>query len=189
MNAPVVTDLSVGQPTLLLAMPQLDDPNFRHAVVLLCQHSEEGAWGVVVNRPTGQKAARAVQMEPPILGVSDLEIWVGGPVDPERGCILLGSDPKDDEAVRLADGLFLSGSAVLLRRLLEGEAPPRTRVFMGYAGWGPGQLEQEMQQSAWLFADADPELIFDTSAAEMWEAAIRRLGADPASLQVSSGVH
>jgi putative transcriptional regulator len=189
MTEPGVTELAIGQPTLLLAMPQLDDPNFRRAVILLCQHSEEGAWGVVVNRPTGQKAARAVQMDPPIAGSSDLEIWVGGPVDSGRGCILLGADPGGDEAVRIADGLYLSGSALLLRRLLESEAPARTRVFMGYAGWGPGQLEQEMQQSAWLFSDADPDLIFDTSPAEMWEAAIRRLGADPASLQSSSGVH
>ena len=185
----VIKDLETVSPALLLSMPQLEDPNFRRSVVLLCQHSTEGAWGLVLNRPTGQRAAEVVQLDPPLIGDSGLDIWVGGPVEPSRGCILLGEDPEDPDAVELASGLFLSGSPRLLRRLLEHTPPPRTRLMMGYAGWGPGQLEAELTQSAWLIGDLDLDLVFDTDAAAMWETAIRRLGADPATLQMSTGVH
>ena len=176
-------------PAFLLSMPQLDDPNFRRTVVLLCQHSSEGAWGLVLNRPTGTPAVEAVRMEPPIARDNGLELWVGGPVEPERGCILLGDDPNDEEAVQIGAGLFISGSAALLRRLLEGEAPPHTRLLMGYAGWGPGQLDEELRASAWLISEVESDLIFDVAADQMWETAIRRLGADPSSLHMSFGVH
>ncbi len=185
----VIKDLESVSPALLLSMPQLEDPNFSRSVVLLCQHSAEGAWGLVLNRPTGQRAAEVVQLDPPLVGDSGLDIWVGGPVEPSRGCILLGDDPKDPDAVELAAGLFLSGSPRLLRRLLEHAPPRRTRLMMGYAGWGPGQLEAELTQSAWLIGDLDLDLVFDIDAAVMWETAIRRLGADPANLQMSSGIH
>jgi len=184
-----MTDRTELAPALLLSMPQLDDPNFKHSVVLLCQHTAEGAWGLVLNRPTDTPAAQAVKMDPPLASDSDLELWVGGPVEPERGCILLGEDPHDDDAVEICEGVFISGSATLLRRLMEGGAPERTRLLMGYAGWGPGQLDAELRESAWLISDVATDLIFDTSASAMWEAAIRRLGADPAALQMSPGVH
>ncbi len=170
-------------------MPQLDDPNFSRTVVLLCQHGAEGAWGLVLNRPTGTTAADAVRMDPPVERDNGLGLWVGGPVEPERGCILLGDDPGDEDAVQVCDGLYISGSAVLLRRLLDGESPARTRLLMGYAGWGPGQLDAELRASAWLISDVQTDLIFDMPAEQMWEAAIRRLGADPAALHMSPGVH
>ena len=177
-------------PALLLSMPQLDDPNFRRTVILLCQHSVEGAWGLVLNRPTGTPAVQAVRLEPPVSTENNLELWVGGPVEPERGCILMGEDPDDEEAVEVCDGIYISGSAALLRRLLEhADPPPRTRLLMGYAGWGPGQLDAELRESAWLISEVDPQLIFTVKAGEMWEAAIRRLGADPSALQMSPGVH
>ena len=184
-----MSDRTELAPALLLSMPQLDDPNFKHTVVLLCQHTTEGAWGLVLNRPTTTPAAQAVKMDPPIDADNGLELWVGGPVEPERGCILLGEDPHDDEAVEICEGVFISGSATLLRRLMEGQVPARTRLLMGYAGWGPGQLDAELRESAWLISDVATDLIFDVSAGAMWEAAIRRLGADPAALQMSPGVH
>jgi putative transcriptional regulator len=91
--------------------------------------------------------------------------------------------------VQVCDGLYISGSAVLLRRLLDGEPPPRTRLLMGYAGWGPGQLDEELRASAWLISEVEADLIFDVDAGKMWETAIRRLGADPAALHMSPGVH
>lgn len=189
MTGPARDSSSVA-PSFLLSMPQLDDPNFRRTVVLLCQHSRDGAWGLVLNRPTGTPAAEAVRLDPPVETDSALELWVGGPVEPERGCILLGDDPKDEEAVQVCDGLFISGSAALLRRLLESrQALPRTRLLMGYAGWGPGQLDDELRASAWLIGDVETDLIFDVGADQMWETAIRRLGADPGALQMSFGVH
>ena len=91
--------------------------------------------------------------------------------------------------MRIADKLYLSTSPDLLRRLLEPSPPMLARLFVGYSGWGPGQLEAELAESAWLLSDVDSNLIFDTPPERMWEAAIRRLGADPASLQTSRGVH
>ena len=176
-------------PALLLSMPQLMDPNFKQTVVLLCQHTDEGAWGLVLNRPTNKAATVMSQEGEPIDTQRGLDVWVGGPVELERGCILLGEMPDEGAAVRICDGLFLSGSPMLLQRLVEAETPGRIRLLMGYAGWGPGQLEEELRQSAWLISDVDLDIVFDTEASVMWEAAIRRLGADPGTLQMSPGVH
>jgi putative transcriptional regulator len=176
-------------PALLLSMPQLRDPNFTRSVVLLCQYGPDGAWGLVLNHPTGKPAAMVVRFDPPLIRDSGIELWMGGPVEPERGCMLLGDEPPEGEALRIRDGLYLSGSPAILRRLLEGPPPSRCRLFMGYAGWGPGQLDAELTQSAWLITDVDLDIIFETDPALMWEKAIRRLGADPATLQMSSGVH
>jgi len=176
-------------PALLLSMPQLDDPNFGRTVVLLCEYSAEGAFGLVVNRPTDFPAASVVQLVPPIMSGNTLPLWIGGPVEPERGWILLGETEPDEEARELVPGLFLSASPGVLRRVLEAPMPPRARVIAGYAGWGPGQLDEEMSQSSWLLAEVEPDFLFDTPASELWEAAIRRLGAEPSRLQPGHGVH
>ena len=178
-------------PTLLLAMPQMQDPNFARSVVLLCQHESEGAMGLIVNRRTDTLASSVVQIESPLQRDSGLEIWVGGPVEPQRGWLLLGYDPQAPEAVEIGAGLYLSASAQVLRRLIEAEGQAHTahRFFLGYAGWAGGQLESELAASAWLTVDVSRELIFDTEPARMWEQAIRSLGIDPYSLQMAGGVH
>jgi putative transcriptional regulator len=164
-------------PALLLSMPQLIDPNFNRTVVLLCRHNDEGALGVIVNRPLQTVGC-------------DLDIWVGGPVEPERSWILVGKDEYDDfPAMRVAEDLALSTSPELLHRLLQPDPPANARLIVGYSGWGPGQLEAELHASAWLIGDVDRDLIFNTPSELMWETAIRRLGADPAALQTSRGVH
>ena len=179
-------------PALLLSMPQLVDPNFSRTVVLLCKHSDEGAFGLVVNRPLVTSGRVVVNLDPPVSTDSDLEVWVGGPVEPQRSWMLVGGESGSEESIsgmRIAEGLYLSTSPDLLRRLLEPDPPPRTRLVVGYSGWGPGQLEAELTASAWLMSDIDRDLIFSTPPERMWEAAIRRLGADPATLQMSRGVH
>jgi putative transcriptional regulator len=195
-------------PSLLLSMPQLVDPNFNRTVVLMCTHNNQGAFGLVVNRPLVTTGRIVVDLDPPAAeprarrGEADreqahtdreLQVWVGGPVEPERSWILVGDDPHDDEdeerGTRIAEGLYLSTSPDLLRRLLEPSPPPRARLMIGYSGWGPGQLEAELEASAWLISDVDRDLIFNTAPERMWEAAIRRLGADPAALHTSRGVH
>ncbi len=178
-------------PVLLLSMPQLADPNFHRSVVLLCEHGPEGAFGLVLNRPTETPATEAVQLGldlPPILPEA-LRLWIGGPVEPQRGWILLGAQPADADAVRVCEGVYLSTSADLLRRLLAASPASGARLLTGYAGWGPGQLDAELSASAWLMADVDVDIVFQTAPDRMWEAAIRRLGADPSSLQMSHGVH
>ncbi|HEX2454535.1 MAG TPA: YqgE/AlgH family protein [Vicinamibacterales bacterium] len=177
------------QPTLLLSMPQLQDPNFARTVVLLCDFAPEGAFGLVLNRATEMRASTMVKLDPPVVGGNELPLCIGGPVEPERGWILLADDPADTESRMIRTGLYLSTSPVLLRRVLSITPPPRARVLAGYAGWGPGQLDEELAQSAWLMGEVELDLIFDIPLREMWETAIRRLGADPAGLQTSHGVH
>jgi putative transcriptional regulator len=177
-------------PALLLSMPQLIDPNFARTVVLLCEHATEGAFGLIVNRPSQVSAADAVQLEPLIEHPNDLPLLTGGPVEPQRGWILTATAPEGVEARELGSGLYLSASPVLLRRALMAQpAPRRTHVFAGYAGWGPGQLDQELSDSAWLIMPVELDLIFEIPAAAAWEMAIRRLGADPHLLQMGHGVH
>jgi putative transcriptional regulator len=174
---------------LLLSMPQMQDPNFSQTVVLLCDYNADGAFGLVLNRPTGMAASEMVRLEPPIVGGNDLPLWIGGPVEPQRGWILLNEEPASAEFKLIREGLYLSTSQGLLRDVLQAHPAPRARVLAGYAGWGPGQLDDELAQSSWLLGDVDLDIIFDTAPGEMWESAIRRLGADPASLTRSYGVH
>jgi putative transcriptional regulator len=176
-------------------MPQLTDPNFNRTVVLLCKHSHEGAFGLVVNRPLLTSGRLVVNLEPPVKAERDLDVWVGGPMESQRTWILVGDEPDEREGreelrgMRITESLYLSTSPALLRRLLEDEPPARTRLIVGYSGWGAGQLDAELHASAWLMSDVDRDLIFDTPPGRMWETAIRRLGADPATLQISRGIH
>jgi putative transcriptional regulator len=179
-------------PAFLLSMPQLRDPNFNRTVVLLCKHNEDGAFGLVVNRPLTTTGRIVVNLDPPISTEREIEVWVGGPVEPQRSWMLAVGDivrGEDFSGMPIAPGLSLTTSPALLRRLLEPEPPPYARLIVGYSGWSAGQLEAELQESAWLVSDVDPQLIFNTPPDRMWEAAIRRLGADPATLQMSRGVH
>ena len=179
-------------PSFLLSMPQLMDPNFSRTVVVLCKHNEDGAFGLVVNRPLVTTGRVTVNLDPPVSTDRELQVWVGGPVEPQRSWVLVGREPDQDEemrGMRIADDLYLSTSPDLLRRLLDPSPPPLARLIVGYSGWGPGQLERELEASAWLMSDIDRDLIFNTPAEQLWEAAIRRLGADPATLQMSRGVH
>jgi len=179
-------------PTLLLAMPQLRDKNFSRSVVLLCEHGTAGALGFVVNRPTDVRAAEAVALDPPLRGDSGLMLWTGGPVEPQRGFLLLRDDPGVGDSERISDGFHLTASVDVLRRLLESDpgerARQRCRLLLGYAGWGPGQLDAELTASAWLTAPPDPGLVYETPPDEMWERAIRSLGVDPMALQQGPGI-
>jgi putative transcriptional regulator len=177
------------RPALLLSMPQLQDPNFSKTVVLLCDYVPEGAFGLVLNRPTDMPASSMVRIDPPLGRANDLPLCIGGPVEPERGWVLTAEQPADRDFRSIVNGLYLSTSPVLLRQVLETVPPPRARIIAGYAGWGPGQLDEELAHSSWLIADLELDLVFDVAADVMWETAIRRLGADPSALQASHGVH
>jgi len=159
-------------PTLLLAMPQMQDPNFARSVVFLCRHEKDGAMGLVVNRKTETLVSSIAVFDPPPKHDNGLEVFIGGPVEPQRG-------------------FHLCASSEVLRRAIETAAVPNPehRFLLGYAGWGSGQLESELAASAWLTADVSKGLVFGTPPEEMWEAAIRSLGVNPYSLQLGSGVH
>src|SRR6187397_935339 len=178
-------------PLLLLSMPQMADPNFARTVVLLCDYTaEDGAFGLVVNRQMNEPACEIVRTEPAVRVDPDLRLWIGGPVDPQRTWVL-SSDPTgaDEEQQEICTGVVLSASKALTLQVLQDPPSSRTRVIVGYAMWGPGQLESELASSSWLTIAVDPSLIFDVPPEQMWEAALRRLGSDPASFQTSSGVH
>ena len=179
-------------PSLLLSMPQMLDPNFTRSVILLCKHSEDGAFGLVVSHPMATSGRVTVNLDPPVSTDRELQVWIGGPVEPHRSWILVGQEPDEHEemtGMRVAERLYLSTDPELLRRLLEPTPPPFARLIVGYAGWGAGQLEEELEASAWLMSDVDRDIVFETPPEHMWERAIRRLGADPAALQMSRGVH
>ena len=120
----------------------------------------------------------------------DIKLWIGGPVDPQRTWVL-SSDAQgpEEEQREVAPGIVLSASHELTLQTLQAPPSTRARVVVGYAGWGPGQLDQEIAASGWLTMDVDAALIFGVPAEQMWETAIRRLGADPSSFQTSPGVH
>jgi putative transcriptional regulator len=171
-------------------MPQLVDPNFARTVILLCEHASDGAFGLVVNRPSDFSAAEAVRLEPAIDQPNDLPLFLGGPVEPQSGWILTAQPPEGVESRGVGAGLHRSASPLLLRRVLSAQPlPKRTHVLSGYAGWGPGQLDAALAASAWLIMPVELDLIFEIPAPVAWEMAIRRLGADPHLLQMGHGVH
>jgi putative transcriptional regulator len=175
-------------PTLLLSMPQLDDPNFARSVVLLCQHDTEGAFGLVLNRPVTTTARIVPQDDPDAATEQEVEVWIGGPVDPARGWLLLAENLGD--GIEVSPGLYLSASRDLLRRVLQSRSlADRCRFLVGYAGWGPRQLDSEPAASAWLTVPVDKGLLFETPVDTMWEVAIRGLGIEPHSLALGPGVH
>src|SRR5687768_3238690 len=173
-------------PTFLLSMPQMADPNFARSVVLLCDYTEKGAFGLVVNRQMDEPAWTLVKTEPPVRVDPDLKLWIGGPVEPQRTWVLM-AEPQgpDDEQREICPGVVLSVSHQLTLELLQAPPSNRARVVVGYSGWAPGQLDQEIAASAWLTMDVDADLIFSVPPDLMWETALRRLGTDPAKLQAS----
>jgi len=177
-------------PLLLLSMPQMSDPNFARAVVLLCDYTEDGAFGLVVNRQMAEPAWTMIKTQPPVEVNRDVRLWLGGPVDLQRAWVLM-AEPQgpDDEQREIAPGVLLSASHALALEMLQAPPSRQARVVVGYAGWGPGQLDQEIAASGWLTMAVEPALIFGVPAEDMWETALRRLGADPSAFQTSSGVH
>ncbi|MBF5042780.1 YqgE/AlgH family protein [Aggregicoccus sp. 17bor-14] len=176
-------------PGFLLAMPQLGDPNFHRAVVLMLEHSEAGSMGIVINRATplalgdlatgqGLPCAPARAKEP---------VFLGGPVEPQRGFVL-HDDAEVAEKHTLLPGLYLSVTMDALTPLLS--APEaRVRFCLGYAGWGPHQLEQEMAQGSWLFTEAARAPVLELSPDEVWDSLVRQMGVDPAMLVMGKGLN
>ena len=177
-------------PILLLSMPQMTDPNFARTVVLLCDYTNQGAFGLVVNRQMTEPAYTLIKTDPPVKVDPNVRLWVGGPVEPQRTWVLM-SEPQgpDDEQREIAPGVLLSFSRDLTLQMLQEPPSGKARVLIGYAGWGPGQLDDELAQSSWLLTTVDLDLVFDVDAHAMWETAIRRMGADPSMLTTSHGVH
>ncbi|MEZ5292980.1 MAG: YqgE/AlgH family protein [Vicinamibacterales bacterium] len=181
-------DASALAPMMLISMPQLDDPNFSKAVVLLCAYGPEGAFGLVVNRPMAQPANEVVETVPTVEIRDDVYLFTGGPVDPRFAWVLTSRAGLDSDATEIADGVFLTRSLGALCAALQSPPSADVRVGIGYAGWSAGQLDAELAQSSWLLVPVGADLIFGEPD-EMWDRAIERLGADPGHLLGVSGVH
>jgi putative transcriptional regulator len=173
-------------PSFLIAMPQLQDPNFNRSVVLLCSYNTEGAFGVIVNRPLNVNASEVVMLEPPLDPEAPLSVWEGGPVDQRRPWLLRRDLPPTQGAIRehrRPAAALEEGSDRRPSRLRF----DRTRSYR-VAG-APGQLDSELSSSAWLLAPFDVDLMFTSPAEELWERAIRSIGVEPGAISPAPGVH
>ncbi|WP_439562125.1 YqgE/AlgH family protein [Roseinatronobacter sp.] len=182
---------------LLIATPAMPDPRFAHAVVFLCAQSTEGTMGLIINKPlpdlTIQKLAQHLELagsgaNAGLADAGDGPIHFGGPVETGRGFVLHTQDYfSPDGSIEVSDGVVLTTSSDVLAGLARGQGPAHAIAALGYAGWGPDQLEQELHAGGWLLADPDPDLIFATIDSEKWASALRKIGVDPRLLSGNIG--
>jgi putative transcriptional regulator len=175
---------------LLIAMPQMRDSRFHRSVLYICAHSEDGAMGLVINKVLDSltlpelMAHLEVPTEAPL---TPEKIHFGGPVETARGFVLHSDDYVDDGTQIIGRGLALTATLDILRAIGRGEGPRRTLLALGYAGWGPGQLDAEIQANSWLSVPADDAIVFDQQINTKWERAIGRLGIDAGMLSGEAG--
>ena len=177
---------------LLVAMPGISDTRFEHAVILVCAHGPDHAMGLRLDRPAPGVDLKSVltKLETPAPdGAAQRAVLVGGPVERERGFVLHTDDWLiEDASLAFGDGLAMTGTREALLAMVDpASGPHRSVLLLGYAGWGEGQLEDELGENVWLTADADPELIFDPDYDGKWAKALAGLGVDPAQLSGQSG--
>jgi len=177
---------------LLIAMPTLADPNFWHTVVLVGVHStEEGAFGLVINRPLDVELSDILdELGEPVTTSRFPQVLAGGPVEPNHGFVIYekGDIERDETALHVNGGITVSGSTETLANLARGDIESRYYLLLGYSGWYPGQLEREIEENSWLVAPLDTSIVFDTPLEERWTAALRTIGVDPGTLvDVGSG--
>lgn len=179
----------------LIAMPAMADTNFERSVIYVCDHSERGALGLVINRPTDLTLGKLFDKVDLKLEISlrrNDPVYFGGPVNTERGFVLHGTGSTHSAALysstlAISDEISLTTSKDVLEAIAEGQGPDKVLVTLGYSGWGAGQLESEIAQNAWLTVDAAPQIIFDTPADEKYNAALRLLGVDSSQLTAHAG--
>lgn len=183
---------------LLIAMPGMSDPRFDRSVIYLCAHSEQGAMGLIINKVValmsfGELFAQIDMrgedglMDPPEALMAK-PVLFGGPVEQGRGFVLHTSDYfTADSSLPVADNIALTATVDILRAMAKGQGPQRAMLALGYAGWAPGQLENEIQHNGWLTCPADEDLLFGLDIEARYEAALRKLRIDPAMLSSASG--
>ncbi len=179
----------------LIAMPGLEDPNFKRGVTLLCQHNADGALGININHPTQMQLGdifSQMQIECDNPEVGEVIVLHGGPVQPERGFVLHDGHPQAPEeewesSIKLTDGLFLTTSRDVLVDLAKGQGPNNFLIALGYASWAAGQLEEELRENAWLNADADKAIIFHAPLDQRWKQALDSIGIDLNQLSMTGG--
>jgi putative transcriptional regulator len=174
----------------LIAMPAMDDPNFAQTVTLICEHSERGALGIVINRTlpmTLGEVFAQLGLDATHSRVNDQPVLHGGPVQTERGFVLHSPTGKWESSLPFSERMHLTTSRDILDALAAGEGPASAVIALGYAGWDAGQLEEEMARNAWLTVPADERLVFATPVDQRWQAAARLLGVDLFTLSSDAG--
>ena len=187
-HAPTADRFFTGQ--LLIAMPAMGDPRFAQSVIYLCAHTEEGAMGLVLNRPLAKPSFDELlrQLEiAPVPPARRIRLCAGGPVDNARGFVLHTADWTGEGSLRVNERLALTASLDVLAAIAGGGGPRQGLLALGYAGWGPGQLDAEIQQNAWLTVAADERVVFDERTDSKWREALASLHIDPLALSAAAG--
>lgn len=175
---------------LLLAMPGMTDPRFERSVIYMCVHNEDGAMGLILNQliDTLTFSELLDQLDiPSNESARDIKVHFGGPVEAGRGFVLHSGDYTKDGTVLMEDGVGLTATVDVLRDISEGVGPQNKLLALGYAGWGPGQLDSEMQENAWLNCPSDGEILFDEELFTKWDRAMTMIGIDPNLLSGDAG--
>ena len=183
---------------LLIAMPTMGDPRFSRAVIYMCAHSADGAMGIIINHPAPNISFTELLEQLNIVpaqdrirlpvGLGAMAVHLGGPVETGRGFVLHSSDYfKAESTLPIDESVCLTATIDILRAIARGDGPEEAVLALGYAGWGAGQLEMELQANGWLNCPADAELIFNTAADLRYEMALRRIGIEPAMLSMETG--
>ncbi len=176
---------------LLIAMPGMSDPRFERSVIFMCSHSHDGAMGLIINKPIDGLSFRELMIKFDIDATqtaAGTPILFGGPVQTGRGFVLHSADyASQDATLPFAGGISLTATVDVLRAIAEGHGPKKALLALGYAGWGSGQIENEILANGWIHCDADQKLVFDTPDNAKWETAIAKLGADISGLSSEAG--
>jgi len=176
---------------LLVAMPGMGDPRFEKSVILICAHSDDGAMGLIINRPAPDLSFSGLldQLDIPRGPMGrDIHVHYGGPVERGRGFVLHSRDYRGGPATMRIDGRFgMTATLDILEALAAGDGPAQALLALGYSGWGPGQLEAEILDNGWLIADAAEDVVFSADDAGKWAAVLRRMGVDPVKLSGAAG--
>ena len=171
-------------------MPGMLDPNFSTTVTLICEHNDEGALGIGINRPTPLKLGglfEQLSVDDPDPGAALSPVLSGGPVGTERGVVLHGPEQSYENTLAVSEDIRLTLSRDIIDAMATGDGPAQSLVALGYAGWEAGQLEEEMLANSWLSVPATPEIVFDTPFADRWDSAARTLGIDIACMSPDAG--
>ena len=183
LRAMIARDPSFLAGQLLIAMPGMGDPRFERSVIFLCAHSAEGAMGLIVNKPAPDLsfADLLAQLKiPASVDVARTRVHIGGPVEHGRGFVLHSADyTVQESSLAVTPDFAMTATVDILQDMARGGGPARSLLALGYAGWGPGQLEGEIQANGWLTAPADAGLVFDLRDSEKWGAALRSISIDP----------
>ncbi len=176
---------------MLIAMPGMGDPRFEHSLVYMCAHSDEGAMGLIVNKPAADVTLNDLWDQLSIEGEGEGDprpVYYGGPVEQSRGFVLHGADYEGGgESLPVTQDFRMTATIDILRDIRAGVGPARFLLALGYAGWGPGQLEGEFAQNGWLTCEGSHDLVFKTPDAEKWTAALKTLGVSPMALSAEGG--